>query len=258
MPSSSSHLKRLNMFSMDNKLIGWLRHVMTAISIIVFIIGCFVLGYMAWVLATSITVSRFLSGTLIFTYSVLGVGFLLFLSGLIGWVAGASEALCVLRLYLVLLILVIASEIGGIIALNILQMRLDDILLNGWAEVNQGTRNIIQNAFGCCGFYGPKEFAYTNYPLSNSCYDTIQNADADSFTEAQQKLKQNGCGAPLKFWMNENKAIWCSVLAAVGGLQLMCVVLCIHIIHKLKDKVGYKRTSSSKRRLHNEKGGYSL
>ncbi|KAK7066415.1 hypothetical protein SK128_026226 [Halocaridina rubra] len=115
--------------------------------------------------------------------------------------------------------------------------------------------------FGCCGFYGPKEFAYTNYPMSNSCYDTVKDADLNSLTDAQQ-LKQNGCGAPLKFWLNDNKAIWCSGLAAIGGLQLMCVILCIHIIHKLKDKSGYKRTSSSssssKRRLHDEKGGYSL
>lgn len=29
------------------------------------IVGCVILGYMAWVLATSITVSRFLSGTLV-------------------------------------------------------------------------------------------------------------------------------------------------------------------------------------------------
>lgn len=29
------------------------------------IVGCMILGYMAWVLATSITVSRFLSGTLV-------------------------------------------------------------------------------------------------------------------------------------------------------------------------------------------------
>lgn len=257
MPSSSKHLKRFNMFNMDNKLIGWLRHVLTAISIIIFVLGCLVMGYMAWVLSTSITVSRFMSGTLIFTYSVLGIGLMLFLSGLIGWVAGASEVVCVLRLYLVTLILVIASEVGGIIALNILQMRLDDILLNGWAEVNQGTRNIVQNTFSCCGFYGPKEFAYTNYPMSNSCYDTVENADLDTFTDVQH-LKQDGCGAPLKYWMNQNKAIWCSVLAAIGGLQLMCVVLCIHIIHKLKDKSGYKKTSSPKRRLHDEKGGYSL
>ncbi|XP_042867462.1 tetraspanin-2A-like [Penaeus japonicus] len=250
------NLKRLNMFSMENKLVGWLRHVLTVISVIIFIVGCMILGYMAWVLATSITVSRFLSGTLIFTYSVLGIGFLFFLTGLIGWVASASEVLCLLRLYLIALVLAIAAEVGGLIALSILDTKLEVVLLNGWAEVNQGTRNIVQNKFDCCGFYGPKEFAYTNYPLSNSCYDGVTEEDADAFTNAQQ-LKQTGCGAPLKFWLDDNKAIWCSVLAALGGLQLMCVILCIHIIHKLKDKSGYKRTSS-KRRLHDEKSAYSL
>ncbi|XP_042230137.1 CD82 antigen-like [Homarus americanus] len=250
------NLKRFNMFSMENKMIGWLRHVLTAISVLLFVVGCCILCYMAWVLATSITVSRFLSGTLIFTYSVLGVGFLFFMSGLVGWVAGASEMLCVLRLYLMMLILAVAGEIGGIVALNLLQLRLDDVLINGWAEVNQGTRNIVQTNFNCCGFYGPKEFAYTNYPLSNSCYDTIQEVTKETFTDAHQ-LKQNGCGAPLKFWLDDNKAIWCSILAALGGLQLMCIILCIHIIHKLKDKAGYKR-ASDKRRLHDEKGAYSL
>ncbi|XP_045602264.1 tetraspanin-13 isoform X2 [Procambarus clarkii] len=250
------NLKRFNMFSMENKMIGWLRHVLTAISVLLFLVGCLMLGYMAWVLATSITVTLFLSGTLIFTYSVLGVGLIFFITGLVGWVAGASEVLCVLRLYLALLILAVSAEIGGIVALNLLQLRLDDILINGWAEVNQGTRNIVQNNFNCCGFYGPKEFAYTNYPISNSCYNTIQEVNKETFTNAQQ-LKQSGCGAPLKFWLDDNKAIWCSILAALGGLQLMCIVLCIHIIHKLKDKAGYKR-ASDKRRLHDEKGAYSL
>ncbi|XP_045114669.1 tetraspanin-18-like isoform X2 [Portunus trituberculatus] len=245
-----------SLFGRDNKVIGWMRHVLTAISVFQFVVGCCLLGYMAWVLATSITVSRFLSGTLIFTYSVIGLGIVFFTTGLVGWVAGASESLCGLRLYLCILLLAVATEIGGLLALNILQTRLDDFLINGWAEVNQGTRNIVQNKFNCCGFYGPKEFAYTNYPISNSCYDTIQEVTAEAST-ASQTLKQSGCGAPLKFWLDDNKAVWCSVLAVFGGLQLMSIILCIHIIHKLKDKTGYKKTSE-KRRLHNEKGAYSL
>ncbi|XP_050696063.1 tetraspanin-18-like [Eriocheir sinensis] len=253
------NLRRLNVFSKETKAIGWLRHVLTGISVFLFVSGvcaACVCVYMAWVLATSITVSRFLSGTLIFTYSVLGLGLVFFITGLVGWVAGASESVCGLRLYLAILLLAVAAEIGGLLALNILQTRLDDILLNGWAEVNQGTRNIVQNKFDCCGFYGPKEFAYTNYPISNSCYDTIQKVTAQ-VTPSAQTLKQSGCGAPLKFWLDDNKAVWCSVLAVLGGLQLMSIVLCIHIIHKLKDKTGYKK-SSEKRRLHDEKGTYSL
>lgn len=70
---------------------GWMRHVLTALSVIIFVsvicfvkcstgniltmnimpvfvvqfLGCIVIGYMAWVLATSTTVNRFLSGTLV-------------------------------------------------------------------------------------------------------------------------------------------------------------------------------------------------
>ena len=34
----------------------------------------------------------------IFTYSVVGTGFVLFTTGLVGWVAGASELSCMLKL----------------------------------------------------------------------------------------------------------------------------------------------------------------
>ena len=56
----------------------------------------------------------------IFTYTVVGVGFTLFFSGLIGWVGGASESPCLVRLFLLSAALAILAEIGGIIALNIL------------------------------------------------------------------------------------------------------------------------------------------
>jgi hypothetical protein len=39
----------------------------------------------------------------------------------------------------------IASEIGGIISLSILRTKVTDIVEEGWKEINQKTRNIIQN-----------------------------------------------------------------------------------------------------------------
>ncbi|CAL4069115.1 unnamed protein product [Meganyctiphanes norvegica] len=252
-----------NVFNQENKKIGWLRHVLTGISVMIFLVGCFMLGYMAWVLSTSITVSKFLSGGLMFTYSVVGIGFLLFLMGLAGWVAGASEVVCIIWFFLIMLIAGLLAEISGIIALNIMDMKLEDILLYGWAEVNQGSRNIVQDRFNCCGFYGPKEFAYTDYPMDETCYTQgVENADNDSaITLHLKEVKQIGCGAPLKLWFVNNKAVWCSVLAGLGGLQLMCIVLCIHILYKLKDKKGYTRSwrkTPSKRKLHDPNSVYSL
>ena len=78
---------------------------------------------MAWVLATSVTVPRFLDGTLIFTYVVIGLGFTLFFSGLIGWVGGASESPCLVGFFLFSIVLSIITEIGGIICLNVMQLQ---------------------------------------------------------------------------------------------------------------------------------------
>ncbi|KAF2352474.1 Tetraspanin/Peripherin [Trinorchestia longiramus] len=234
------------------------------------------LGYMGWVLATSVSLTRFLSGTLMFTYSAVGMGFLFFLTGLIGWIAGASELKCVLKTYFVMLVVAILVEVAGIVALNILGTKMEDILVNGWAEVNQGTRNIVQGTLHCCGFYGPREFAYTSYPIDDSCYEKNDDADepniapltlkqlhccgfygprefaytsypiddscyeknddADEPNIAPLTLKQSGCGPLLQQWFTANRAVWCSLLAGLGGLQLMSAILCLHIISKLKDK----------------------
>ena len=58
----------------------------------------------------------------IFTYVVIGLGFTLFFSGLIGWVGGASESPCLVRLFLFSVVVSMIAEIGGIISLNIVRL----------------------------------------------------------------------------------------------------------------------------------------
>ena len=62
----------------------------------------------------------------IFTYVIIGFGFTLFFSGLIGWVGGASESPCLVRLFLITVVMSIVAEIGGLISLNILGMGVSD------------------------------------------------------------------------------------------------------------------------------------
>ena len=53
---------------------------------------------------------------------MVGLGFTLFFSGLIGWVGGASESPCLVRLFLFSVVLSMIAEIGGIISLNIVRL----------------------------------------------------------------------------------------------------------------------------------------
>lgn len=47
--------------------------------------------------------------------------------------------------FLFLSVMTIAGEIGGIISLSILKTKVSDIVTQGWEEVNQRTRNVIQD-----------------------------------------------------------------------------------------------------------------
>ena len=97
--------------------------------------GCIIIGYMAWVLATSVTVPQFLDGSLIFTYVVIGLGFTLFFSGLVGWVGGASESPCLVGTFLFFIALSMLAEIAGIICLTIMKFQVSTYV-NSWNAEN--------------------------------------------------------------------------------------------------------------------------
>jgi len=239
-----------------NKHMGWLRHVLTVLSVIIFVLGCILIGYMAWVMATSVTVHRFLNGDMFWSYSVITLGFSLFFSGLVGWVGGASESICLVRLFLVMIVLCMAAEIGGVIALSVFNKKVVDILHFGWNEVNQETRNIVQRQLECCGWEGVKEFAGTSTPIDDSCYERISPTVSGivarpDIEDTTRRMKQNACQEKLDQWFKENKIIWVTVLAILASIQLMVTIIAVYIIKKVK-KIAKMRKSRtvSKRRLY--------
>jgi len=238
---------------------GWLRHVITILGVIIFVLGCLLLGYMAWVLASSVTVTRFMDGSMFFTYSVITLGFSLFFSGLVGWVGGASESICLVRLFLLFIVLSMLAEIGGIITLNIFQQGLKDILEQGWSEVNQGTRNIVQHNLDCCGWEGLEEFAKNNEPIHESCYEKVtptvsgivSRIDSVANSVGDRRMKASACMHTLSTWFRDNKITWVMILAVVAALQVLSGGISIYLlqrINKLK-KIRQSRTVS-KRKLY--------
>merc|ERR1719400_2329914 len=178
-------------YSRSSRQMGWLRHVLTILSVIIFLLGCIVIGYMAWVLATTVTVSRFLEGSMFWTYAVITLGFSLFFSGLVGWGGGASESPCLVRLFLVFLVLSMLAELGGIIYLNVISVGFQEVLEHGWREVNQGTRNIVQRHLGCCGWQGKDDFL-NNGPIDDSCYERVTPSISGVVARASITLDYSG------------------------------------------------------------------
>lgn len=243
---------------------GWLRHVLTVLSVVIFLLGCMVIGYMAWVLATSVTVARFLDGQMFWTYTVITLGFSLFFSGLVGWVGGASESPCLVRLFLIFIGLSLLAEVGGIIALSVLGQNLETVLRHGWGEVNQGTRNIIQNALSCCGWRGLDEFA-NNEPIADSCYERVTptvsgilsssvtldfrgRLEAETQSGATRRMKQEPCRQNLQQWLQDNKVVWVTVLAAVAAVQVMCIGITVYILKRVSKQKAAR--AASKRKLY--------
>jgi len=231
--------------------IGWIGHVLTLLAVIIFLAGCIIIGYVAWILSTSVSIQKFQSGTLILTYIVIGIGFALFFTGLVGWVAGASETACIIRLFIVMVVVTITSAVGGVLTLQISRTEMEDVLRYVWMEVNQGTRNLIQNSLNCCGFSGPREFADNNYHMDTSCY---------TVDRGERLLKHKSCSGEMRTWLDDNRTTWVSLIIALLGLQILSVITASLSLHSLAKKSKSRRNesrSSSNRHLYDESDNIS-
>ncbi|XP_013790310.1 CD82 antigen-like isoform X1 [Limulus polyphemus] len=227
------------------------QHSVCFLAFTEWLLGGATIGYMMWVLGTSPTTKEFLNGRLVFTYVILGVGSLLFLAGLLGWVGSYRRGGCLLNLFLFLTVLSLASEVGGIIALNIMQTKMTDILSQAWSEVNQETRNILQEKFECCGFLGPKDFIEDVETSNNNCY-----LKESTFSASVRKIEtdlnkfQVGCKEYLVEWFYQNKVIWIVALGAVLLLQVVNVLVAVLLINQNKRSRRSSSTQSLRESMH--------
>ncbi|XP_015917774.1 tetraspanin-9 isoform X1 [Parasteatoda tepidariorum] len=233
------------------------RHSVCFLSFTMWVAGCAVIGCMLWILATSPALRDFFMGTTIFSYVVIGIGGILFLNGLIGWIGSYRRGNCVMKLFLLVAVLTVAAEIGGIVAFNILDLKMTDVFENGWKEVNENTKNIIQDQLHCCGFLGPEDFTVNTEPIHESCYTKITPGNSTSTTTEVRKLNRFsppnqvtskvrtlnriGCKERLLEWFYMNKYTWIGSLGGILLFQVASVLFAVYLINQL----GRSRRSSS-------------
>ena len=99
--------------------------------------------------------------------------------------------------------LTIAAEIGGIISLSVLKVKVSDIVDRTWSETNAKSRNLIQEQFECCGLAGPSEFARNADPIDMSCYTYSQS---DLSKEELASLNMTSSNEPVRV-LHINKVV---------------------------------------------------
>ncbi|KAF8796959.1 Tetraspanin-9 like protein [Argiope bruennichi] len=219
------------------------RHCVCFLSFTMWMGGCAIIGCMLWVLATSPALRDFFMGTTIFSYVVMGIGGMLFLNGLLGWIGSYRRGNCVMKLFLLIAVLTVAAEVGGIVAFNILNLKMTDVLENGWKEVNENAKNIIQDQLHCCGFQGPEDFTANTEPIHESCYTKLTPGNSTTSTALSEvrKLNRVGCKEKLLEWLYINKYYW---IGSLGGLLLFQVINVLFAVY-LINQLGRSRRSSS-------------
>jgi len=217
---------------------GLVKHTVCLMAFLTWLLGSIIIAYTLWILSTSPNIKKVFTGTLPATYAALGLGSLLFINGLLGWMGSYKRGGCMLKIFLFFSVLTIAAEIGGIISLSILRTKVSDIVQQGWSEVNQRSRNFVQEQFQCCGLIGPAEFAHNADPLDDSCYTIMKINEGNSTVpvRTEQVLNRSGCKEKLVSWTFKHKMIW---IASFGGFllfQVFTVLLSVSAINHLKSR----------------------
>ncbi|XP_053208718.1 CD82 antigen-like [Panonychus citri] len=221
---------------------AFVKHLVCMLAFATWFLGSILIAFTLWILSTSSTAKNFFNGTTPIIYVFLGLGGLLFTNGLLGWMGSYRRGGCMLKLFLFLSVLTIAAEIGGIISLSILRAKVTEIVEEGWNEMNQRTRNLIQSQLECCGLTGPKEFAHNTEETDKSCYSIIPkelgftSSPSSNPMSSEAIYHESGCKDKLVDWIYKHKLIWISTFGGFLLFQVVTVLLSVSAINNMKSR----------------------
>ncbi|KAL3869768.1 hypothetical protein ACJMK2_042405 [Sinanodonta woodiana] len=166
-------------------------------------LGLTAIGYVAWNLSQLPNSSVFLSGKFIFSYSLLGIGFVICLIGLIGCIGGLSSSTCCLKAFIAMTTILLFVDIGVVIA--------------GYME---------QSQLQCCAFSNTiAEYSGTPPP---SCYKDAKNTSS---------IYVSLCKESMKDWVKGKIPIWASVIAVAAFVQILSSILSCVLLTKIQSSM---------------------
>ncbi|XP_030830277.1 leukocyte surface antigen CD53-like [Strongylocentrotus purpuratus] len=185
-------------------------------NFIFWLIGSGLLGIGVYLLvATSLPgILQFLQGATTLCYIAIGAGSFLFILGLLGCCGAAHHNDCLLRSYILVLVLFILAEIGiGIyVGLGFGSEQLEKI----WDASDEQSKEVVYSTFKCCGFNNQFE--------APGCL-------------LQHPTFQVGCYSKLKAALEELDIVLICVAAAVALLQLLAIIMSCFLACNKKEYV---------------------
>ncbi|KAK6188417.1 hypothetical protein SNE40_004594 [Patella caerulea] len=215
---------------------GIVRYSFIFVNFLFWAIGLAVVAFVSWLLATNPSVSNFLSGTFIFTYTLISLGILVFIIGLFGCIGGCTESPCLLKTYISFITALFFLEVCTILAAYVQKDQIPKYTASGWREFNQETRGLIQTELRCCGYNDSNEYTVTLEQLPDSCFQTSQPGTIT--TKSEQTVFKDGCWAKIEAWINSNTPIWASTLAIVSLVQIASMITSCLVLEKVSRTTG--------------------
>ena len=193
------------------------------VNVLFLLAGAGLIAVGAYVVATNGGVlSDELSNTTPLAILVMSLGGFIFVISFIGCCGAARESRCLLNTYSIILILLLAAQIGIGVYAFVHRGRVDeDLTQQAWRKIDLAARNKIEDDFKCCGW--------------------LEYDEAGFCSSAAPKYARM-CAPLIKAWVHHNLFILAMVALGVAAIQIFglviscCLSAAINASHKAHDR----------------------
>ncbi|XP_071792292.1 leukocyte surface antigen CD53-like [Asterias amurensis] len=191
---------------------GCFRVLLIIENLIFWLVGIALVAFSSYILlAPEVPIFlQILQGSQVICYVAIALGVILFVIGFLGCLGAFKENTCLLKTYACLVIVVALLEVGGAVLIWQMEEKLLSFLHLGWTNLDDTSKNALQQQFACCG-------------LSNQSNTVVMPPPTCSDPNTGETF-QVGCYDKLKEFISGNIIISASIGGGIVLLQVISII----------------------------------